>query len=321
MSKYHKALIIAMSLLFLLTAGAFGSVAFIESQPIKKILLSASVIGMAGLGAALSFELFQSQKRRLERMVAENFVARQNERPQDDPDYPFFENLEVDELKAEVEKIKELISKIGELELTEVANQLRESIVADTTNELVAELKKKIHEDDTLKSARISMRTVFGKSEERLADQVQTLRAQSTTNMVVGCFIALLGALFLAATLFLSNAKAASFEELALQMAPRLSVVILIEVFAYFFLKMYRSNLSEIRYYQNEITNVEMRRAGVFLAVSKAASETVLEKLCSTDRNFVIEKEQTTQELEKLKIERDSTKNIIDTLTSILKKD
>ena len=207
-STYHKTLIIALSLLFVMTAATFSSIAFVESQQIKNVLLAIGIFGMSGFGAALSFELFQSQRRRLQRIMEEDLVARANERAQDEPDYTVFDNLEVEALKGEVEKIKELISKIGEIELAEVANQLRASIVADSTNELVAELRKKIEVDDTLKSARISMRSIFGKSEARLSDQVQTLRAQSTTNMVVGCFIALVGASFLAAALFLSNAKA-----------------------------------------------------------------------------------------------------------------
>jgi len=40
----------------------------------------------------------------------------------------------------------------------------------------------------------------------------------------------------------------------------------LIELFAYFFLKLYKSDLSEIKYFQNELTNVEMRYAAVRLA-------------------------------------------------------
>ena len=40
---------------------------------------------------------------------------------------------------------------------------------------------------------------------------------------------------------------------------PRLSLVVLIEVFAYFFLKLYKSSLSEIKYFQNEMTNAEAK--------------------------------------------------------------
>ena len=40
---------------------------------------------------------------------------------------------------------------------------------------------------------------------------------------------------------------------------PRLSVVVFLQVFAYFFLRLYRSGIYEIKYFQNEITNVQAR--------------------------------------------------------------
>jgi hypothetical protein len=39
---------------------------------------------------------------------------------------------------------------------------------------------------------------------------------------------------------------------------PRISIVILIQIFAYFFLSMYRANLREIRYFQIELSDLEL---------------------------------------------------------------
>jgi uncharacterized membrane protein len=68
---------------------------------------------------------------------------------------------------------------------------------------------------------------------------------------------------------------------------PRITTIVLIETFAYFFLKLYRQNLEEIKYYQNELTTVS-----VLEIAWKAASDTtsdarmaVIRQLSRTDRN------------------------------------
>jgi len=301
--------------------GIFSSVTFLDAIQGRKTLLSIGILAFALLGAVFSLEIFKFQRRRLEIEGNLNQASRDVDRFKDESTYSDFDNVELGEIKKEIENIKELISTIGEVELKEVANQLRETLVADSANDLVSELKRKILHDETQRSARVLMRSVFGTSEERLSDQVQTLRAQSTTNMLIGCFIAFLGAAILVTSIFFPYSKPVNLEELALQIAPKLSVVILIELFAYFFLKMYRSNLSEIRYYQNEITNVEMRKAGVLLAISKTVPDSLFVALSTMDRNFVMEKDQTTQELERVKVDRDSTKNLLDAVTSLLRKE
>lgn len=230
-----------------------------------------------------------------------------------------FENLEVGDLKHQLEEIKGLISKIGENELQAISEQLRTSLLSGAAEELIAELKRKIAVDDNSRRLRLSVSSTFGSSQERLSNEVEMLRARANTNLIIGCFIALFGAAILGGTLFLSDSRPATLSDLALHMTPKLSVVILIELFAYFFLTMYRTNLSEIRYYQNELTNIEMRKVGTLLAVFSGSAESVLKELSSTERNGIMKNDQTTQELEKLKIERVSMKNTIDTLTSFFK--
>lgn len=231
-----------------------------------------------------------------------------------------FENLEVGELKNQLEEIKGLISRIGENELQEIAEQLRASLVEGAADDLITDLKRKIAADENSRRLRISINSTFSDTGERLSNEVEMLRARANTNMVIGCFIALFGASILALVLFISDNKFANVTDLALHMAPRLSVVVLIELFAYFFLTMYRSNLSEIRYYQNELTNIEMRKVGTQLSLLSPSSEATSKELIATDRNGVMKGDQTTLELERLKIERASMKSTIDTLTSFFRR-
>ena len=57
-----------------------------------------------------------------------------------------------------------------------------------------------------------------------------------------------------------TDAKFDTLNGLLSYYVPRVTVVIFIEVFSFFFLKMYKSNLSEIKYYQQEITNISTQQ-------------------------------------------------------------
>jgi hypothetical protein len=68
---------------------------------------------------------------------------------------------------------------------------------------------------------------------------------------------------------------------------PRLSLVALIELFAYFFLNLYKLSLIEGKYLVNEITNVELRSLGLGVAVGLGDRNvgTILQSYAHTDRN------------------------------------
>jgi hypothetical protein len=69
---------------------------------------------------------------------------------------------------------------------------------------------------------------------------------------------------------------------------PRITTVILIETFAYFFLKLYRQNLEEIKYYQNELTTLaaqEIAWQASIVANMPEATSAVIQQLAKSDRN------------------------------------
>ena len=75
------------------------------------------------------------------------------------------------------------------------------------------------------------------------------------------------------------------------QFLPRLTLVVLIEIFAYFFLRLYKSSLGEIKYFQNEITNIEAKALALQaaeLAGDKESTASIINRLADTDRNFQV---------------------------------
>lgn len=127
---------------------------------------------------------------------------------------------------------------------------------------------------------------VFSDIRERLAGEIGALQTRGNINLVLGISIAVLGIGLLGYYVWdLNHAKA----DLVYFFLPRLSLVILIEVFSYFFLKLYKESLNEIKFFQNELTNIESKLAAMHLSfVNKKDFETigcVINELVKTDRN------------------------------------
>jgi hypothetical protein len=161
----------------------------------------------------------------------------------------------------------------------------------------------------------------------RLLAEMAALGRRANVNLGVGGGIALFGLGFLAYVVLraepaTADGGAAAFAQGYL---PRLSLVVAIEFLAYFFLSLYRSNLAEIKYFQNEITNVEARMLALRVALGAKSEEMtrdVVAQLARTERNFVIEKGHTTVELERARLESEGSAalgKVIETLGSVKK--
>ena len=69
---------------------------------------------------------------------------------------------------------------------------------------------------------------------------------------------------------------------------PRISTVVFVEVFAFFFLKLYKVTLQEIKYFQNEFTNIEAQHIAIeaaFVQRHNKPLEGIIEQLMKTERN------------------------------------
>jgi hypothetical protein len=159
--------------------------------------------------------------------------------------------------------------------------------------------------------------TIFEQTSSRLENEIQNQANRGNVNLILGITTTLTGVGILGYSVF-NAPQANSTIELVSHFVPRISLVLLIEVFAYFFLKLYKQSLIEIKYFQNELTNVESKYLGVKLINGNDSGllAEAVQKLLSTERNFILEKGQSTVDIDKEKIEeKNSTK-----ITSVLEK-
>jgi hypothetical protein len=139
----------------------------------------------------------------------------------------------------------------------------------------------------------------------RLRGEVVGQGRKASTNLAVGASLALVGAGFI---VWLALDAAAIQSRVVIPVNPmtywgalgsKLALSTTANVFAFFFLATYRRNLSEIKYFQNELTNVESRAIAVALCSERdgAVSDAVIASLLNVERNFVLRRGETTADL------------------------
>jgi hypothetical protein len=147
----------------------------------------------------------------------------------------------------------------------------------------------------------------------RFLTEMAALGRRANINLGVGGGIALFGLSFLAYVVLQTPRDGGGAAAIAQSYLPKLSLVFAIELLAFFFLSLYRSNLAEIKYFQNETTNIESRLLALRVALSVKSDELtkdVVAQLARTERNFVIDKGHTTIDLERARLENEAAASL-----------
>lgn len=126
----------------------------------------------------------------------------------------------------------------------------------------------------------------------RLNGAIRNLGWRGNVNLLVGVAVTALGVGTLA--YFVAHQPASTRSDAYLTIlsyyVPRVAIIVVLEVFAYFFLKLYRGALEDEKYYNNEMTNVEVQARSLIVAVLRDDSEairSVVRTMSAVDRNPV----------------------------------
>lgn len=225
----------------------------------------------------------------------------------------------------QIAKLRESL-KINEDTKSQFTDADRATILASIQSKLESEALQSyivgIKEQISSNQRRESAEQLFRSIANRLGREVQDQTKRGNINLVLGMLTTLTGLTVLGYSVFYSPATQSPSELLA-YFVPRISLVVLIEVFAYFFLRLYKQSLSEIKYFQNEITNIESRQLAIQFAERETGSELrikIVEELMKTERNFLISKDQTTVDLERDRLARSTYSDIVGALKDVLKR-
>ena len=196
---------------------------------------------------------------------------------------------------------------------SKLVQKVRQSIVETANNEFLDEIRNSIQDSKSGQKFAKDIRLIFNRTIERLNNEVESLARRGNLNLALGILTALAGIALLAFFVWNPGRPNGSPMEFVQNFLPRISLVILVEVFAYFFLRLYSNSLIEIKYFQNELTNVEAKFLSLIAAThieNENNMTDVISQLSQTERNYILHKGQTTVNLERSKMEKETISNL-----------
>lgn len=222
------------------------------------------------------------------------------------------------------------LSKKNEIQLddkqkTELFNSFKQSFVENINEDFFKQLKDNIAVELTKeKKGRLELLLKdFYSIKNRLNNEVEKLSRKANVNLVIGSLTTFIALLALSYMVFSSNSSFKSIADMLYHYVPRLSLIVFIEVFAYFFLRLYKLNLSDMKYFQNELTTIELKLASITTAINFGKDidiSYITNEFAKTERNFILKNGETTVELEKSRIEKSDMKEILKSVTEIAKR-
>lgn len=183
--------------------------------------------------------------------------------------------------------------------------------------------EKQINEDVADENLANEIKHTFISSENRITRELFGLKVRSNWNLAIGSTISVIALIVLGVFINSENFDNTDYLKVLVHFLPRLSLVLFIEVFALFFLRLYKLELLSMKYYHNELTNIESKKIATIISVRHCEKDKIWETvncLMKVERNVVLRKKDTTLELETQKIENEHNKSVLGMLQVTLDK-
>lgn len=229
---------------------------------------------------------------------------------------------EIEELRLEILKLRK---KGGSLNETENLNEVINNIINNTLSvDFISSKIDKVYSEEALEKSKIrQLYQGFENLGYRIEGELARLRRSANLNLVIGTLTTSMAIMALGYEAFRTNLDFTDTVKLLAHYLPRLSLVVFIEIFAFFFLKLYKANLQDIKYFNNEKTNIDFKIISFKTAIHQENQELIkltVEELIKTERNFKLNKNESTVELENIKFEKENNKYLTQILSKLTDK-
>lgn len=170
------------------------------------------------------------------------------------------------ELRNEIVTTSSVKQALSEDDKVQMLNALRDQFAS----RLLKEAEQQQSELMAERLGLIPIRRSFDSASNRLRDELAVLNRRGNLNLVIGTLTTLAAVWLLIYTAMGHNSEFLTFPSLLSYYIPRISTVAFVEIFAFFFLRLYKSGLVEMKYYQNELTTLALAEVAVELAAQEA---------------------------------------------------
>ncbi|WP_223543704.1 hypothetical protein [Pseudomonas sp. BF-B-28] len=243
--------------------------------------------------------------------------------------------LKQDKKIADLENQVKLLHKLHSDKIETASAAIIDSAIRDAHPKLLESLQETAEKDNYRDRLNLIINQSRDQSFHRIRNEINRLGFRGAVYLTTGVCLAILGILGLAGFVFpgafgaysklfdSAPAVGASDYAIAIHYTSRFSLIISIEILAYFFLRLHKSNLIESKYYQNELTNLELKYISLDAALHLDRADTshkVISEFSETERNHILEKGQSTIELKKIELEKNQFIEITKSLVSLAPK-
>lgn len=227
---------------------------------------------------------------------------------------------QIDFLKLEIYKFNDANSEVNKSEIEVLIRELINKSLNNEEFTKVFEAKFLNQLSEEQKISRINQD--FVEINRRIGFEIVRLSKSANINLVFGSITTLIAVGFLGYEVLYKPVNFTEMVPLLSHYIPRITIVIFVEVFAFFFLKIYKANLNDIKYFHNEKTNIDLKLVAIKAAIA-TKNETIIQtsitELAKTERNFILKKDESTIEIEKERLDFQSSKSVLDALKDIIK--
>jgi len=149
--------------------------------------------------------------------------------------------------------------------------------------------------------------------------QIKRLVYNSNLNLIIGILINSIGIIILFFSVY--NLNDYSKENIIPYFIPRISIVIFMQIFSFFFLRLYKECLSDIKFFENEITNLNFKITSLKIALDKNEKEIVNQLIVNyskVDRNSIYKKSVENKKSESSESQNESQQFITQVLDKVI---
>lgn len=233
------------------------------------------------------------------------------------------------ELNEKLAAVDNIGLKPSDEERARLVSDLQTRLKQESSEALLTELRGSFDKNQVRVERLQDVERQHSQTMGRLREELFALGRRGNLNLSIGIITTISGLLLLGSFVIgnslipiPSRNSPSTLENFLIDFIPRLSLVVLIEIFAYFFLSLYKTTLSEIKYFQNEVTSIEAKFMALRLAAQSDLPDhltSAIDNLAKTERNFILNKDQTTVDLERARINQAENSDLTSKLTELLR--
>ncbi|THD32246.1 MAG: hypothetical protein DI588_09140 [Flavobacterium johnsoniae] len=243
------------------------------------------------------------------------YEDREKKKPRD----KYYYNVRnIQESRREDELLRDTINGIlnKNPDLASLEKSIYKKVEDDFENAILKKIEEKFKQDSETKLLTDTILSELNPLIYNTEKYIDRIQRNSIVNLVIG-IVGTIIAISILAFSILSDTTYSNFEDFTMQLLPRITFVIFIQLFAFFFLRLYKNNLEDGKYFQNELTNLSAKCSALKIAILTKnidKQSEILTQLSLVERNFKIQKEETLLNIEKAKIEKDYDLELLNVL-------